>query len=73
MFATGLEAEGLIRREVDPADTRARRLLATERGADLAVAAVAAVEAADAAFFEVTPDPGALLALLRPLASRDHR
>ena len=31
-----LEAKGLIRREVDPADTRARRLLATEQGAELA-------------------------------------
>jgi DNA-binding MarR family transcriptional regulator len=65
-----LEAKGLIRREVDPADTRARRLHVTERGAELAVTAVAAVEAADAAFFQGTPDPQALLAMLRPLARR---
>jgi DNA-binding MarR family transcriptional regulator len=65
-----LEAKGLIRREVDPADTRARRLQATKQGADLAKAAIAAVEAADAAFFQDTPDLGAVLALLRPLARR---
>ena len=65
-----LEAKGLIRREVDPADTRARRLLATEQGAELAKAAIAAVEAADAAFFQDTPDADILLALLRPLARR---
>ena len=65
-----LEAKGLIRREVDPADTRARRLLATEQGAELARVAVAAVEAADAAFFQATPDPDALVAMLRPLARR---
>jgi DNA-binding MarR family transcriptional regulator len=68
-----LEAKDLIRREVDPTDARARRLLVTKRGAELAVTAVAAVEAADSAFFQATPDPGALIALLRPLAHRDRR
>jgi DNA-binding MarR family transcriptional regulator len=68
-----LEAKGLIQREVDPADTRARRLLATERGAELAKAALAVVEAADAAFFQATPDPDALVAMLRPLARRGGR
>ena len=43
----------------------------TERGGELAVRAVAAVEGVDAAFFQATPDPGALLAMLRPLARRD--
>jgi hypothetical protein len=33
--------------------------------------AVAAVEAVDATFFRATPDPAALLAMLRPLARRD--
>lgn len=65
-----LEAKGLILRTVDAADTRARRLRVTERGAPLAEQAVAIVEAADAAFFRDTPDPVALLALLRPLAVR---
>ena len=64
-----LEAKGLIVRTVDVADTRARRIHVTERGSDLAQAAVTAVEGVDAAFFTAVPDPGALLAMLRPLAS----
>ena len=66
-----LEAKGLLVRTVDAADTRARRIQVTERGGDLAVAAVAAVEGVDAAFFQATPDPAALLAMLRPLARPD--
>jgi DNA-binding MarR family transcriptional regulator len=62
-----LEAKGLIVREVDPADTRARLLRVTGTGADLALRAIAAVEAADAAFFAATPDLPALVSLLRPL------
>jgi DNA-binding MarR family transcriptional regulator len=68
-----LETKGLIRRETDPADTRAKRLRVTGRGAELAAAALAAVEAADAAFFQATPDSAALLAMLRPLARRNER
>ena len=67
-----LEAKGLIRRETDPADTRARRLHATDRGAELAQRAIVAVEAADAAFFRPTPDLATLVTLLRPLGSHDH-
>jgi DNA-binding MarR family transcriptional regulator len=67
-----LEAKGLIVRTVDAADTRARRLRVTEQGADLAVRAIAVVEAVDAAFFRATPDPAALLDMLRPLARRDR-
>jgi len=68
-----LEAKGLVQREVDAADTRAKRLRATGRGAELAERAIAAVEAADAAFFQAIPDSAALLAMLRPLARRsDH-
>ena len=68
-----LETKALIRREVDPADTRAKKLRVTDRGAELAVQAIAAVEAADVAFFRATPDPAALLAMLRPLAhGGDH-
>ncbi len=65
-----LEAKGLIVRTVDADDTRARRLRVTGRGAELAMRAVAAVEAADAAFFQAIPDPIALVAMLRPLAGR---
>ena len=65
-----LEAKGLIRREVDSADTRAKRLRVTDRGADLAARAIAAVESADAKFFHPVPDLAALLATLRPLAGR---
>ncbi len=67
-----LEAKGLIVRTVDAADTRARRIQVTERGGELALAAVAAVEGVDAAFFQATPDSAALLAMLRPLARRDR-
>ena len=66
-----LEAKGLVVRTVDAADTRARRINVTERGGDLALAAVAAVEGVDAAFFQATPDTVALLAMLRPLARRE--
>jgi len=68
-----LETKGLIRRDTDAADTRAKKLRVTGRGADLAVQALAAVEAADAKFFEPTPDPAALLAMLRPIAGRSDR
>ena len=63
-----LEAKGLLRRDVDAVDTRARKLRVTDRGAQQAQAAIAAVEAADAAFFDPIPDTTALLTMLRPLA-----
>jgi DNA-binding MarR family transcriptional regulator len=63
-----LEAKGLLIRQVDSADTRARRLSVTDAGAALAARAIEAVEAADAAFFAATPDLAALVGLLRPLA-----
>jgi len=68
-----LETKGLIRRDVDSADTRAKQLRVTDHGAGLAVQALAAVEAADAKFFEPIPDSVALLAMLRPLAGRSGR
>jgi len=46
-----LEAKGLLRREVDPADTRARRLRLTTEGTSLAQRAITAVEQVDAQFF----------------------
>jgi DNA-binding MarR family transcriptional regulator len=67
-----LEAKGLLEREVDAADTRAKRLRVTDRGARLAKRAVAAVEKVDAAFFASVPHPERLLAMLRPLAGRDE-
>jgi DNA-binding MarR family transcriptional regulator len=63
-----LEAKGLIEREVDPADTRAKRLRVTKAGAKLAPRAVAAVEDVDARFFRPVRRKDAL-DLLRQLAS----
>jgi len=63
-----LEAKGLITRTVDEADTRAKRLRVTDRGAALAEQALTAVEEVDAAFFRASPDPAALVRMLRPLA-----
>jgi DNA-binding MarR family transcriptional regulator len=65
-----LETKGLLRRDVDAADTRARRLHVTERGAELAVRALAAVESADAEFFGPVASLDPLLASLRLLADR---
>jgi DNA-binding MarR family transcriptional regulator len=64
-----LEKKGLIEREVDPADTRARRLRATPRGKRLAPRAIAVVEAVDAEFFSELPPADAVdfLARLAPL------
>lgn len=50
-----LEKKRLVEREVDPADTRARRLRVTHRGARLAPRAIAVVEAVDADFFSELP------------------
>ncbi|MGH3415170.1 MAG: MarR family winged helix-turn-helix transcriptional regulator [Actinocrinis sp.] len=46
-----LEAKGLIVREVDPSDTRAKRVGVTSRGTQLAPRAIAVVEDVDARFF----------------------
>lgn len=61
-----LETKGFIAREVDPADTRAKRLRVTDAGADLAPRAIAAVEHVDARFFQPVPldDAVALLGRL---------
>ncbi|MFC0846432.1 MULTISPECIES: MarR family winged helix-turn-helix transcriptional regulator [Streptomyces] len=64
-----LEGKGLLVRETDPADTRAKRLRVTEAGAELAPRAIAAVEAVDAEFFRPVPVGEAvklLAALARP-------
>jgi DNA-binding MarR family transcriptional regulator len=46
-----LEAKGLLHRQVDPGDSRARRLRLTDEGERLARRAITAVEEADARFF----------------------
>jgi DNA-binding MarR family transcriptional regulator len=63
-----LERKGLILREVDPADTRAKRIRVTDHGADLAPRAIAEVERVDREFFAPVADFG-VLAMLRRLAA----
>ncbi|MEU2779454.1 MarR family transcriptional regulator [Streptomyces sp. NPDC007162] len=60
-----LEAKGLIEREVDPADTRAKRLRVTSAGAELAPRAIAAVENVDARFFQPVAHDDAVTMLSR--------
>ncbi len=66
-----LEAKELLRREVDPADTRAKRLRVTPAGARLARRAIEVVERADAEFFAPVGNQPALLKALRRLAAAD--
>ena len=58
-----LEAKGLLERQVDPGDTRARRLRLTAQGDKLAQRAISAVEQADVEFFGT--EAAALTALLQ--------
>ncbi|MEV6118713.1 MarR family transcriptional regulator [Streptomyces sp. NPDC052109] len=60
-----LEAKGLIEREVDPADTRAKRLRVTSAGAELAPRAIAAAEHVDARFFQPVAHDDAVTLLSR--------
>ncbi|MFH9862044.1 MarR family winged helix-turn-helix transcriptional regulator [Streptomyces sp. NPDC017202] len=60
-----LEAKGLVKREVDPADTRAKRLRVTSAGAELAPRAIAAVEDVDARFFQPVAHDDAVTLLSR--------
>jgi len=64
---TRLEAKGLIARETDPQDSRAKVIRITSAGAAMAQRAILAVEAADAAFFGAVDEPQ-LVSLLRQLA-----
>jgi DNA-binding MarR family transcriptional regulator len=50
-----LERKGLVEREIDPDDARARRLRPTRRGATLARRAIAVVERVDEQFFVDLP------------------
>ncbi|MBE1710511.1 MULTISPECIES: MarR family winged helix-turn-helix transcriptional regulator [Mesorhizobium] len=62
-----LEAKGLIAREADPRDSRAKVIRVTPAGAAAAQRAIVAVETADAAFFEQV-DEAQLVGLLQQLA-----
>lgn len=62
-----LEAKGLIAREADPRDSRAKVIRVTASGAAAAQRAIVAVETADAAFFEPV-DEAQLVGLLQQLA-----
>lgn len=62
-----LEGKGLLQREVDPTDSRARQLRPTAAGTELAKRAIKAVETVDADVFgDIAPD---LLTVLRRLPS----
>jgi len=60
-----LERNGLVDRETDPRDTRAKLMRITERGGELAPRAVAVVEQVDAEFFRPVPDDEAIHLLRR--------
>jgi DNA-binding MarR family transcriptional regulator len=64
-----LERKGLIEREVDPGDSRAKILRVTRRGAALAPRAVAEVEKVDEEFFRPVAR-GQALSILRRLADQ---
>jgi DNA-binding MarR family transcriptional regulator len=64
-----LEARGLLQRDAHPTDGRARELVLTPAGADLALRAIAVVEAADREFFSAVGDPARLEQTLRALAA----
>jgi DNA-binding MarR family transcriptional regulator len=68
-----LERKGLIVREANPADSRARRLGLTAKGRRLARRAIDVVEAADEEFFAAARDPERLPAELMALAALEGR
>lgn len=63
-----LEQRGLVTRAEDPDDSRAWRLALTAAGKRAAVAAAAAVRAAEAHVFATLPDRGAFVAALQLVA-----
>jgi DNA-binding MarR family transcriptional regulator len=67
-----LERKGLVEREVDAVDTRARRLQVTKRGRQLALRAIAIVEQVDGDFFADVPERQTL-SLLRRLVRLPQR
>lgn len=63
-----LADRGLLTREPNPNDSRAKLIGVTAEGAALAARAVALVEQADREFFDVVTDRTALMGVLRDLA-----
>jgi DNA-binding MarR family transcriptional regulator len=61
----GLEAKGLLDREANESDARARRVVVTRKGKILAPKAIAVVEAVDAEFFGPVPSEQAITLLTR--------
>src|SRR3954470_9035948 len=68
-----LEDKGLLRREVDPSDTRAKRLRVTPAGARLARRAIEVVERVDTEFFTPVTRPAGLVKALNRLAAISDR
>jgi DNA-binding MarR family transcriptional regulator len=68
-----LEGKGLLRREVDASDTRAKRLRVTPAGARLARRALEVVERVDTEFFTPVANQPALLKGLQRLAAVSDR
>lgn len=62
-----LADKGLLKRETDPADARARIIGITPEGVRLAVRAIRVVEDADRSFFGRAGDQEALMVVLRAL------
>jgi len=67
-----LEAKGLLTRTADPLDGRAKAIMVTDQGRELAGRAVAVVEDADAYFFGAV-ELSRLVPLLQELADSDGR
>jgi DNA-binding MarR family transcriptional regulator len=68
-----LERKGLLERELDPRDARAKRLRATPAGARVAPRAIEAVERVDAEFFAAIPHRDAVRLLSRMAGSAAGR
>jgi DNA-binding MarR family transcriptional regulator len=64
-----LADRGLLTREADPADGRARRVRLTDAGARVLRGALADVEAADGSYFAPLPDTDGFVRSLRTLAA----
>ena len=68
-----LEDNGLVSRILDDGDTRVRRLALTPAGRALARRAVAALDAADRAFFDhLAPGRNEMVQIFRAVARRDQ-
>ena len=69
-----LEAAALIQRVDHPKDPRAKSIMVTRAGRDLARKAIVVVEEADAAFFEpLAPDTARLVAMFQALVQGNER